>query len=206
VVSAATMRSRTTRRPAARPRSRPTPRSRLRRTTWTSRCLAQGRHCHSTLSLPVIDCRSLGIYIRILLLLLSFFAKMTVPGYQGVGRARGGPAAAAAGRRAGDAARVRRASGVRAGRLRRGDGRVRRAELALPARGRRPAEPAEAAADHSRGAPADRTPAPLVHGGPRTEGDANCRVRRMPTGRPPPRACYRRRPAAPRRHRWPGTR
>jgi hypothetical protein len=39
-----------------------------------------GRHCHSTLSLAVIDCHSLGIYILILLPLLSFLpkSKMTV--------------------------------------------------------------------------------------------------------------------------------
>ena len=37
-----------------------------------------GRHCHSTLSLAVIDCSSLGIYTVILLSLLSLSAKMTV--------------------------------------------------------------------------------------------------------------------------------
>jgi hypothetical protein len=37
-----------------------------------------GRFCHSTLSLAVIGRHSLGIYILILLPLLSFSAKMTV--------------------------------------------------------------------------------------------------------------------------------
>ena len=37
-----------------------------------------GRHCHSTLSLAVVDCHSLGIYEIVMLPLLSFSAKMTV--------------------------------------------------------------------------------------------------------------------------------
>ena len=37
-----------------------------------------GRYCHSTLSLTVIDCRSLGIHTVILRSLLSFSVKMTV--------------------------------------------------------------------------------------------------------------------------------
>ena len=37
-----------------------------------------GRHCHFTLSLAAVDCRSIGIYTVILLSLLSFFAEMTV--------------------------------------------------------------------------------------------------------------------------------
>jgi hypothetical protein len=39
---------------------------------------SHGRHCHSTLSMTVIHCHSLGIYILILLPLLSFSVKMTV--------------------------------------------------------------------------------------------------------------------------------
>ena len=37
-----------------------------------------GRHCHSTRSLAVVECHSLGIYTLILLSLLSFSVKMTV--------------------------------------------------------------------------------------------------------------------------------
>ena len=42
-----------------------------------------GRHCHSTLSLATIDCRSLLTHALILLVLLSLSVKMTVrpPGY-----------------------------------------------------------------------------------------------------------------------------
>jgi ABC-type multidrug transport system fused ATPase/permease subunit len=43
-----------------------------------------GRHCHSTLTLAVIDCHSLGIYTVILLPLLSCSAKMTVSPFLGV--------------------------------------------------------------------------------------------------------------------------
>jgi hypothetical protein len=39
---------------------------------------SQGRHCHSTLSLTVIGCHSLGIQTVFLLALLLFSAKMTV--------------------------------------------------------------------------------------------------------------------------------
>ena len=37
-----------------------------------------GRHCHSMLSLTVVDCHSLAIYTLLLLSLLSFAVKMTV--------------------------------------------------------------------------------------------------------------------------------
>jgi hypothetical protein len=40
--------------------------------------VSQGRHCHSTLSLTVSDCHSLGSYIIILLPSLSCFVEMTV--------------------------------------------------------------------------------------------------------------------------------
>ena len=40
--------------------------------------VSQGRHCHSTLSVTVIDCHSLGIYTVILHPLLLFSVKMTV--------------------------------------------------------------------------------------------------------------------------------
>jgi hypothetical protein len=39
-----------------------------------------GRHCHSTLSLTAIGCHSLVISTVLLLLMLSFSVKMTVPG------------------------------------------------------------------------------------------------------------------------------
>ena len=38
---------------------------------------SRGRHCHSTLSLVVMDCRSLGIYTVILLSLLSLSVIMS---------------------------------------------------------------------------------------------------------------------------------
>ena len=41
--------------------------------------LSHGRHCHSTRSLVVIGCHPFGIYTVILLSLLSFSVKMTVP-------------------------------------------------------------------------------------------------------------------------------
>ena len=51
-----------------------------------------GRHCHSTRSLSVIDCHSLGIYTVILLPLLSFFVEMTVSRHRpGIWPARGWP-------------------------------------------------------------------------------------------------------------------
>jgi hypothetical protein len=49
-----------------------------------------GRHYHSTLPLAVVDCHCVGIYTLILLPLLSFSVKMTVPPRAGPGRA--GPA------------------------------------------------------------------------------------------------------------------
>jgi hypothetical protein len=49
-----------------------------------------GRHCHSALSLTAVDCHSLGIYLLILLPLLSFSAEMTVSpratGFSGAAR------------------------------------------------------------------------------------------------------------------------
>ena len=62
-------------------RPRPPPRADLR---------SPGRHCHSTLSLTVIGCHSLGIYILVVVLLslLSFSVKMTVLPWARPSRAR----------------------------------------------------------------------------------------------------------------------
>ena len=65
-------------------RSPPAPSRAARAATATSARAASrsapspGRHCHSTLSLAVIDRHSLGIYTVILLPLLPFSVKMTV--------------------------------------------------------------------------------------------------------------------------------
>ena len=49
--------------------------------------ISPGRHCHSTLSSAVVGCHSLGIYIVVLLPLLSLSVKMTAsPRANGAGQ------------------------------------------------------------------------------------------------------------------------
>jgi hypothetical protein len=66
----------------------PTPRDHFGGGTWPTGKCRPWRVCHSTLSLTAIGCHSLGIHTLILLPLLSFSAKMTVPPLARQGRGR----------------------------------------------------------------------------------------------------------------------